>query len=268
MEGASACSSLLEDQCWRQTPHDRRGWKWVKMCNNEDKFSGSQREQATCSASHQLPGGWQKMNRNHGWLIWVSYSQQHYSAVGSAWISLSLALCPASIQFTGNEHLLPLPKVRLWVFRPGCSVWTFFFLREAQAIIVVAPGSKASCFGWQRQGKAIKLFHPLDWFTVSPSTCRQPTTCSELNLWALKSTPWRRSHQVKILLLSISLYQLGAKHASTLSFIHCGVQLWQLFPSFPKCWWEDVLTFSFVLPFPSLFLVQKLNIQHLQLPAV
>lgn len=66
----------------------------------------------------------------------------------------------------------------------------------------------------------------------------------------------------------ISLYQLGAKHASTLSFIHCGVQLWQLFPSFPKCWWEDVLTFSFVLPFPSLFLVQKLNIQHLQLPAV
>lgn len=138
------------------------------MCNNEDKFSGSQREQATCSASHQLPGGWQKMNRNHGWLIWVSYSQQHYSAVGSAGISLRLALCPASIQSTGNEHLLPLPKVRLWVFRPGCSVWTFFFLREAQAIIVVAPGSKASCFGSQRQWRAIKLLPPLDWFTGQP----------------------------------------------------------------------------------------------------
>lgn len=93
-------------------------------------------------------GGWQKINRNHGWLIWVSYSQQHYSAVGSAWISLRLALCPANIQFTGNELLLPLLKIRLWVFRPGCS---FFFMWEAQAIILVAPENKASCFGRQRK---------------------------------------------------------------------------------------------------------------------
>lgn len=41
--------------------------------------------------------------------------------------------------------------------------------------------------------------------------------------------------QIKILLLFISLYQLGAKHASALPFTHSGAQLWQLLPSFTEC---------------------------------
>lgn len=103
-------------------------------------------------------GGWWKMNRNHGWLIWVSYSQKHYSAagivLGSHWVTGGCALRPPNTHFTGNGILLPLLKARLVGFQ-SCQLWVDLCLHvRGTSHHLEAPGNKASCFGWQRKGRA------------------------------------------------------------------------------------------------------------------
>lgn len=213
-------------------------------------------------------GGWQKMNRNHGWLIWVSYITQQWALLGSHWVLHCALQTSSSLGMSSYCHfsksgfgfLDQLLHVDLFLHVRGTS-HHLGGSREQGILLWLTE----KVLNWWR---AIKLLHPLVWFTGQPVNMQTTHHMLRTEPLGLKSTPCRSSLQVKILLVFISLYQLGGKHASALSFIHCGVQLWQLFPKYTECWWEDILSFSSILPLPSLFLVQKFNIQHLQLPAI
>lgn len=190
--------------------------------------------------------------------------------LGSHRVMGSLALCSANIQFPGNQLLLQLLKPGWQVFRPGCSRWNFVSLWEAPAIIWGLQGTRHLASVDRERVKLMESKQsspssgPQDWFTAQPVNMQathpvlriEPPGLKVCSLEDLSQLPQAKS----LLLRILSPYKLGQNiNASALSFIHCGLQLWQLFPSFTEHWWENIFSFSSILPLPTLFSVQKLN---------